>query len=60
MASKYRATYGLRKGQLHQALGHTDGSPIPQKKLDAAMKSLNEHVKTMAELAHAHNKGAEK
>jgi hypothetical protein len=56
MVSKHRVTHGLRKGQLHQALGEDGSQPISQKKLDAAMKSLNEHVKAMAELADAHRK----
>jgi hypothetical protein len=57
MASKYRAVYGLRHGQLHQATGNT--GEIPQKHIDAAMKSLNSHVKAMAELANAHKKAQE-
>jgi len=58
MASKYRALYGLRKGQLHQATGNS--GEIPQKHIDAAMKSLNEHVKAMAELANEHRKSQTK
>lgn len=52
--SKYRALYGLRHGQLHQATGNT--GKIPKAHIDAAMKSLNKHVATMAKLADAANK----
>jgi len=60
MASNYRAVYGLRKGQLHQALGEDGSKPIPQEKLDAAVQSLNKHVSAMAELANAHRKSQTK
>lgn len=53
--SKYRALYGLRHGQLHQATGNV-GKEIPKEHIDAAMKSLNEHVAAMAKLAKAAKK----
>ena len=49
--SLYRAMHGLRKGQLHKALGVDKGDTIPDDKLDEAQNSDNDHVKAMANFA---------
>lgn len=51
-ASLYRSMHQLRKGNLHRALGVSEDESIPEKKLEAARSSDNEHVRKMAEFAH--------
>lgn len=58
MASKYRAMYGLRHGQLHTATGTTT-KKIPKEVIEDALNSHNEHVAAMAKLAKAYKKSDE-
>jgi hypothetical protein len=50
--SLYRAMHGLRKGNLHRALGVSEDETIPAEKLEAARNSKNSHVAHMANFAH--------
>ena len=54
--SLYRALHHLRKGGLHRALGVPEGEKIPAAKLSAARNSKSEHVRHMANFAHAMGK----
>jgi hypothetical protein len=47
----YRMLHHMNRGGLHRALGVPEGEKIPEKKLEAATHSKNEHVAHMAHLA---------
>ena len=49
--SKHRVVMHLAKGGLHRALGVSEDEKIPEDKLNGALKSSNNHVKSMAVLA---------
>jgi hypothetical protein len=49
--SLYRSMRHLRKGGLHRALGISESEPIPEKKLEAASHSENEHIRKMSQFA---------